>query len=266
MPTNKDKKQESGGVADGKSSGAEKDAILNRLEALIAGNTVKLDQIIAQNAETKQSIEQINTDLTDLKSNMQFMDTTIENLKATVEEKVEKGVFQKFQEDVNRKIDDLTNRSMRNNMVFWNIPEKAEAGIGCKTLLYNILERQFELEYARDIVIERAHRTKIILEDGSIMNPRLIHAKLLNWEDKEFLLKIGPSRLKRNNYGFGVKIYVSDDVTKKVREDRKILRTRYLPDIRQKPGVKVAFIPFQVPARIQYKEGDSWKFIYLPNS
>ena len=90
MPTNKDKKQEPGGVADGKSSGSEKDAILNRLEALIAGNTVKLDQIIAQNAETKQSIEQINTDLTDLKSNMQSMDTTIENLKATVEEKVEK--------------------------------------------------------------------------------------------------------------------------------------------------------------------------------
>ena len=123
MPTNKDKKQESGGVTDGKSSGAEKDAILNRLEALIAGNTVKLDQIIAQNAETKQSIEQINTDLTDLKSNMQSMDTTIENLKATVEEKVEKGVFQQFQEQLNRKIDDLTNRSMRNNMVFWNIPE-----------------------------------------------------------------------------------------------------------------------------------------------
>ena len=141
-----------------------------------------------------------------------------------------------------------------------------EAGSGCKTLFHNILERQFELEYARDIVIERAHRTKIILEDGSIMNPRPIHAKLLNWEDKEFLLKIGPSRLKRNNYGFGVKIYVSDNVTKKVREDRKILRTRYLPDIRQKPGVKVAFIPFQVPARIQYKEGDSWNFIYLPNS
>ena len=109
MPTNKDKKQESGGVADGKSFGAEKDAILNRLEALIEGNTVKLDQIITQNAETKQSIEQINTDLTDLKSNMQSMDTTIENLKATVEEKVEKGVFHKFQEEVNHKIDDLTN-------------------------------------------------------------------------------------------------------------------------------------------------------------
>ena len=100
------------------------------------------------------------------------------------------------------------------------------------------MERQFELEYARDIVIERANRTKIILEDSSIMNPRPIHAKLLNWEDKEFLLKIGPSRLKRNNNGFGVKIYVSDNVTKKVREDRKVLRTRHLPDIRQKPGVK----------------------------
>ena len=91
--------------------------------------------------------------------------------------------------------------------------------------------------------------------------------KILNWEDKEYLLKISPGRLKRNSFGFGanaVKIYISDDVSKKVRDDRKLLRQRDLKDIQQKQGVKVAFVPFLVPARIQYKEGDTWKYFFLP--
>ena len=91
--------------------------------------------------------------------------------------------------------------------------------------------------------------------------------RILNWEDKENLLKISPSRLKRNSFGFGanaVKIYISDDVSKKVRDDRKLLRQRYLKDIQQKQGVKVAFVPFLVLARIQHKEGDTWKYFFLP--
>ena len=59
--------------------------------------------------------------------------------------------------------------------------------------------------------------------------------------DKEHVLKRASKSLKNN-------------VTEKVREQRKILRTQHLPKILEKPDVKVGFIPDVVPARIRYKE------------
>ena len=256
--SDKDKKQPHG--EGGEVGKQEKDAILIRLEE-------KINQILAQNMEVKNSIANINTEITNVKASLQSMDTTVEQLKMDIDDKVDKKAFEKYQVQVSRKIDDLMNRSMRNNIVFWGIPERAEAGIGLRNLIYNIFDKQLELNDARNIVIERVHRTTIRLPDGSVLNPRPIYMKILNWEDKEYLLKISPSRLKRNSFGFGanaVKIYISDDVSKKVRDDRKLFRQRYLKDIQQKQGVKVAFVPFLVPARIQYKEGDTWKYFFLP--
>ena len=78
-------------------------------------------------------------------------------------------------------------------------------------------------------------------------------------------MKKAPRALKNNPYGAKkATVIVTDDVRKKVREERKILKTRHLPDLLNKPSVKVAFIPYTVPARIQYKEEDSWKFFFLP--
>ena len=90
------------------------------------------------------------------------------------------------------KLDDMENRDKRNNIVFWNIPEKSEAGIGCKNLIYNILYYQLGLDDPRGFVIERAHRTQ------TEISPRPIHCCFLNWEDKEYILRIAPGRLKRN--------------------------------------------------------------------
>ena len=87
------------------------------------------------------------------------------------------------------KLDDMENRDKRNNIVFWNIPEKSEASIGCKNLIYNILYYQLGL---RGFVTERAHRTQ------TEASPRPIYCCFLNWEDKEKILRIAPGRLKRN--------------------------------------------------------------------
>ena len=58
-------------------------------------------------------------------------------------QRVELGVFKAFVVD---KLDDLEKRGKRNNLVFWNIPEKSEEGIGCKNFIYNILNYQSNLE------------------------------------------------------------------------------------------------------------------------
>ena len=125
--SDKDKKQPHGEGGEGGKQ--EKDAILIRLEE-------KINQILAQNVEVKNSIANINTEITNVKASLQGMDTTVEKLKMDNDDKVDKKAFEKYQVEVNRKIDDLMNRSMRNNIVFWGIPERAEAGIGLRNLIY----------------------------------------------------------------------------------------------------------------------------------
>ena len=106
---------------------------------MINGNVAKLNQILSQNIEMKSAISSINTEITSLKSSLQFMDGTIDKLKEGVCQRAEVGLFEAFKNNIMDKLDDLENREKRNNLVFWNIPEKSEDGIGCKNLICNIL-------------------------------------------------------------------------------------------------------------------------------
>ena len=258
---NKDKDKDAN---DGKGKESN-DIILDGLVKLCSSNESKLNLILAQNVEMKTAISNITKEISDLKNSLDFMNTTIEELQKDIAVKTDQEVFEKFELEIREKIDDLTYRSMRNNLIFWNIPEKSEAGRGCVDLIYTILDCLLEIEWVEKIIIERAHRSKEVKTDkNSKALPCPIHVKFLNWEDKEYILKLAPSKLKNNLYQ-GKTHIVMDDVTKKVRDKRKSLRNNYLDEICGRPDVKVAFIPFLVPARIQYKEKDSWKFFYLPS-
>ena len=51
--------------------------------------------------------------------------------------KVDIADFERFKDEMHRKIDDLVNQSKRNNMIFWNIPENEEKARGCtRKILY----------------------------------------------------------------------------------------------------------------------------------
>jgi len=78
---------------------------------------------------------------------------------------------------------------------------------------------------------------------------------------------MAPSKLK-NNYYKDSPIFISDDVSKSAREDRGTLRIFYLADIKAKPNVIFAFIPWSIPAQILYKEeaADKLKSFMLPNT
>ena len=68
--------------------------------------------------------------------------------------------------------------------------------------------------------------------------------------------------LKNNPYGAKkATVMVTGDVSKKEGEKRKILETQHLPD-----SVKVAFISYTVPTRIQYKEGQKEILFLTPES
>ena len=115
---------------------------------------------------------------------------------------------------------------------------------------------------AEEIILERAHRSGQMRHGrNGDASPRPIHVKFLNWMDKEYVLKRAPKSLNNPSGRQQATLIITDDVTKIVCEQRKILKTQYLPKILEKPDVKVGFIPHVYgSARIQYKGGDRWNF------
>ena len=60
--------------------------------------------------------------------------------------------------NVEKRLDDLENRSKRNNVI-WNIPEGAKKESSCQEVVMNILFNDMELEGS--LQIKRAHRTPL---------------------------------------------------------------------------------------------------------
>ena len=247
-------------------------AILGKLDALTQEkleNDSKLSQILTQTTELKGKLGTLSEDVAELKNSIAYISTSVENLEKDVEVKLDKLEFLEFKKQILDKTDDLENRSRRNNLVFWNVPEGEEMDrpMGCIGLIQDILILHMKLIGAEEIILEQAHRSGQIRHGkNGDASPRPIHVKYLNWMDKEYVLKRAPKLLKNNPYGRQqATLIITDNVTKIVHEQRKILKTQYLPKILEKPDVKVGFIPHVVPAQTQYKEGDRWKFFYLPD-
>ena len=96
------------------------------------------------------------------------------------------------------------------------------------------------MNFERRIEVMRAHRTSIKRNpsENETPKPRPIHVYLLRYTD----------------------------VSKTVRDERSKLRKDYLQEIKAKPGVVFAFIPWSVPAKILYKEDgtENLKSFFLP--
>lgn len=167
-----------------------------------------------------------------------------------------------------RKLDDLENRSKRNNIVIWNVPEGAEEDSSCRVIVSNVLSNHLQLE--GDLEIMRAHQTNIrrqsTTEDTASPLPRPIHVYLLRYTDKQYILRKAASAVKDNPF-LEANLYISDDVSKKVRDDQKKLKERHINEIRSREEVDFAYIPWSVPARILFKVKDSPKLksFFLPD-
>ena len=158
---------------------------------------------------------------------------------------------------LNRKIDDLESRSKRNNVVIWGLKEGAEKDCGSveEFLLDELFSKHMGLE---NIEVMRAHRTKInqAAANASASQPRPIHVYLLRYPDKGRILKAATNTLKDNPF-YGSQIFISDDVSKSVRNARAKLRRDHLKQLKEREGVQFAFIPWSVPAQILHKETNS---------
>lgn len=100
------------------------------------------------------------------------------------------------------KVDDLENRSRRNNLRFVGFPERAE-GTHPEKFLYSWLRDIFGTDAPSfSYVIERAHRTPPRPPPEGAP-PRSIIARILNFQDKVAILRIarekGPLKYNGNN-------------------------------------------------------------------
>ena len=131
------------------------------------------------------------------------------------------------------------------------MPEGSEKDVSVIEFVKNLLQEHMGLDEAGEIEIRRAHRTPTtIRKDGSKLRP--IHVYLLRYSDKHYILANAAKCLKDNQYE-GSTIFISDDVTKEVREHRKKLKEKYLDDLRKRDEVEFVYVAWSVPAKILYK-------------
>ena len=176
------------------------------------------------------------------------MNQEMETVKETLVKKADVVQVELLEE----KLEEIENHSKRNNLMIWNIPEGVEKDSSCLPLVTLIFTKHMGLE---EIEVMWAHRTNIKQRQsatGGAPLPRRVHVYLLRCTAKKYILRNAASKLKENPF-HEANLYISDDVSKSVREQRKKLKERHLNEIRSREDVQFGYIPWSVPARIIFK-------------
>ena len=220
------------------------------LDAMNSIQEKRHDELYTELQDLEKQTSMLATDLKELKDGYKHLEADLAEVKKDVESKADNA----FVSELERRIIDLQNRSRRNNLVFWNVPEGSEKDGTMVEFIKNLLQEQMELDGAEDIEIMRAHRTpSAIRKDAS--KPRPIHVYLLRYSYRQYILANVTKCLKDNQYK-GSSLYISDNVTKEVREQRKILKEKYLDDLRKRDDVAFTYVAWSVPPKIIYKVKD----------
>lgn len=226
----------------------------NKMDTLLA----KMDDLLKAKDKQEEQLNEIMRKLDgtiqeveDLKKSLNFYEESLNETKKVIAEKATKEEI----DQLRCKVDDLENRSKRNNLVLFNVPEGSEedwSSQSCEEFVENFFHHHMGLVR---IEVMRAHRTPTFERGASRRDrkkPRPIHAYLLRYTDKENVLKNAARLLKDKKYKES-QIFISDDVSKKVRGEREELRRNHLPAFKAKEEVEFAFIPWSIPAKILYK-------------
>ena len=122
-------------------------------------------------------------------------------------------------EDVGNKLDDLENRSRRNNLRFEGIPESPnETWQESESKVKHLISSHMP-EVGTDFVIERAHRVGTPRSDSK---PRKIVARFLNYKDREAVFKA-----KKKLHG--TNMFVNEDYSDRVIKKR----TELIPKLKE---------------------------------
>lgn len=104
-----------------------------------------------------------------------------------------------------------------------------------------ILKEKFNM---KDVTIGRIHRTPS-LADQNNPNPRIVHAKFLNWADREEIIKKAPKALRQTL------LFFPDDIDPCTKKEEQLLKVK-MREIRD--DGRIAFIPFTIPRVLKYRD------------
>ena len=237
---------------------------IQEFRILAASLTAKMDELTVASKNRHvdilnrlQRLEENSTtlrsDITELKTSVEFANSEVQNVKTSLAAKADQSLV----DELVKRIDDLENRSKRNNIVIWNVPEDAgKQFFSCEALVKNIFFDFMGLD--ENVEVMRAHRTTVQNRRGGAIRARPIHVALLRFTDKQYILRNAAAKLKDHPFQ-EASLFILDDVSRKVREDRKKLKENHLDAIRAREDVEFAFIPWSVPARILFKNKDTDK-------
>ena len=223
-------------TSDSADSSRKLDDILATMDVLITAQNEMLSKL--NKLELAQST--IIKDVEDLKNSFQETDIEIRECNSKLSLKADRTEVEALKE----KMDDLENCSKRNNVVIWGVPEECEEDFTSMEEFIEVEILQCHMKLERKIEVMRSHRSSFRRNpsENETPKPRPVHVYMLRYTDKVNLLKLAASKLKDNKYKESM-IFISDDVSKSVRDDRSKLRKNYLQEIKARPEVQFAFIP-----------------------
>lgn len=229
------------------------DAVLAKMDDLLKSRDLqetKLNSILEKLSNLESSQRKTAADVDALKDSYRSLDAQM----IDVDNELTRKASREELASVYKKMEDLQNRSKRNNIVIWGLKEGAEAAHNSLEdfLRVEFFERHMQLQ---NIEVMRAHRTNVNQRatEANTSTVRPIHIYLLRYSDKVQILKVAANALKDNPF-LDSQIFISDDVSKNVRKDRAKLRKDYLKGIKERSDVEFAFIPWSVPAQILFKD------------
>ena len=192
---------------------------LTKLFELVAQMNKKLDKL----DHIEQHLARVDEDIRDVKQSYTFVHNTTDEL--VKQQKMNRDALKNISDKVantevqNAKLQqdliDLRARSMRCNLLFYNLPESEQEDPF--TIIREVLNEKMGIDENGDIEIERAHRLGRKREDGK---PRAIVAKFLRYQDKEYIRK-SAHLLK------GTKIGIAEQFPKEIADVRKTLYPVY---------------------------------------
>ena len=157
----------------------DRDAILKDIQKKLEKLDV-LDKINERliKIETETSIMKDN--ISEVEKGLNFVNSDVTELKSNLEVKADPARLEALEDE----LEEIRNRSRRNNLVFFNVPGKAE-GDDCVPFIQHFIATHMGLEaLCGHIDIERAHRTPTKLSARSTKRPRPIYEAHLRYTDK----------------------------------------------------------------------------------
>lgn len=188
----------------------------------------------------------IENTVADMERGLNSLTADLQKVKTDLDLKADNATVEVLKDE----IEELQNRSRRNNLVFYNIPEKAEGG-DCISFIQDFIMQHMGLEtLCGHVELERAHRTPSktpsVAEKG---RPRPMYVAFLRYTDKMKVLRNAAARLKDNPLNGNV-IGISEDFAKKTQRRRQEL-VPYRKFLKKRLGVdRKVYIGY--PAILKY--------------